>query len=140
MKKNLFAAVCAMLVLTGCSSNIKALSGSAAGKNLDISGYVMSGKIEGLNAETPLPHGSIIMGRVSYKSRKVSVPAQDKVPTAAYFKALTTETFLGTRESVIEYDFTASTAKDAAILAETMQKQLLSVKEVQQDKNITVNQ
>ena len=101
------------LCTTGCTSTGKAITQSASGKNLNLDGYVMLGKIETANPETGTPQGEMIIGRVSYKSRRVSVPTDQKVPTTGYFKATKTKSFFGTEETIIEYDFTAGSDKDA---------------------------
>lgn len=102
-----------MLLLTGCASTGKAVTQSASGKNVNADGYVMLGKIETANPETVTPQGILVIGRVSYKSRKVAVPVDQKVPTTGYFKATKTKSLFGTEETIIEYDFTAGSDADA---------------------------
>lgn len=110
-----WAAIAAIVAsATGCSTTGKAVTQSASGKNLNLSGYVMLGKIEMANPETATPTGEMIIGRVDYKSRKVAIPADQKVPTTGYFKATQTESLFGTKEIIIEYDFTAGSDADAA--------------------------
>ena len=101
-----------LAILAGCSTSKKAVE-SASGKNLGLDGYVMLGEIETANPETATPQGKIIIGRVTYKSRKVGIPADQKVPTTGYFKATQTESLFGTKEQIIEYDFTAGSDADA---------------------------
>ena len=124
MKKYLTTvlAISVMVILAGCADFSKNLTESAAGKNIDLSGYVMLGELESVNQETASPLGRLIMGRVSYKSRKVAIPADQKVPTAGYFRAVSTESLLGTRETIIEYDFTAGSEADAAKALEALEK------------------
>lgn len=112
MIKNIFF-IGAMLLLAGCNSTGKAMTNSASGKNLNMDGYVMLGEIETANPETGTPQGKLIIGRLSYKSRKVSVPSDQKVPTAGYFKATKTKSLFGTEEEIIEYDFTAGSDAEA---------------------------
>lgn len=106
-------ALAACLVVSGCASTSKAVTQSASGKNLNLDGYVMLGELETANPETATPQGRMIMGRVTYKSRKVGIPADQKVPTAGYFKATKTKSLFGTEEQIIEYDFTAGSDADA---------------------------
>lgn len=110
-----WAAIAAIVATTatGCGTTGKAVTQSASGKNLNLDGYVMLGKIETANPETATPQGEMIMGRVTYKSRKVGIPADQKVPTTGYFKATQTENLFGTKETIIEYDFTAGSDADA---------------------------
>ena len=107
-----FVALAVLALVAGCSTSKKAVE-SASGKNLDLDGYVMLGEIETANPETATPQGKIIIGRVTYKSRKVGIPADQKVPTTGYFKATATESLFGTKETIIEYDFTAGSDEDA---------------------------
>jgi len=109
-----------MLALAGCGSMGKKMTESASGKNLNLDGYVTLGELETANAETATPQGKIIIGRVTYKSRKVGIPADQKVPTTGYFKATATESLFGTREQIIEYDFTAGSDADAKAAEETL--------------------
>ena len=101
------------MIVSGCASTTKKVTESASGKNLGLDGYVMLGEIESANPETATPQGKIIIGRVTYKSRKVGIPADQKVPTTGYFKATSTESLFGTKEQIIEYDFTAGSDADA---------------------------
>ena len=107
----LFAAM-ATLLLTGCGTMGK-VTESASGKNLNLEGYVMLGEIETVNPETATPQGKIIIGRATYRSRKVGIPADQKVPTTGYFKATNSENLFGVKEQIIEYDFTAGSDADA---------------------------
>ena len=102
-----------MAMLSGCASTGRSVTQSASGKNLNLDGYVMLGEIETVNPETATPQGKIIIGRVTYKSRKVGIPADQKVPTAGYFKATKIKSLFGTEEQIIEYDFTAGSDADA---------------------------
>lgn len=115
----ILAALAALAVCAGCSTSKKAVE-SASGKNLGLDGYVMLGEIETANPETATPQGKIIIGRVTYKSRKVGIPATQKVPTTGYFKATQTESLFGTKETIIEYDFTAGSDADAKKAEETL--------------------
>lgn len=83
------------LLLTGCTSTANRMTQSASGKNLNLDGYIMLGKVETANAETGTPQGRLIIGRVTYKSRRVGIPADQKVPTTGYFKSTETEVCSG---------------------------------------------
>ena len=116
MKIKLFTLILsavALFVLTGCTSTMRSVTESAGGKNLNLDGYVMLGEVETANLETGTPNGKLIIGRVTYKSRKVGIPADQKVPTAGYFKSTKTKSLFGTEEEIIEYDFTAGSDADA---------------------------
>ena len=115
MPKLIFCLFCAAFaaLLTGCSSTMRSVTASAGGKNLNLDGYLMFGELETANPETATPCGKLIVGRVTYKSRKVSIPADHKVPTAGYFKSTKTKSLFGTEEHIIEYDFTAGSDADA---------------------------
>lgn len=108
--------------LAGCSSTGKAITKSASGKNLGLDGWVMFGKIEAANPETGTPQGEMIVGRLSYKSRRVGIPGDQKVPTTGNFKATKTKSLFGTEEMIIEYDFTAGSDADAKAALEAMEK------------------
>ena len=101
------------LLLTGCTSTANRMTQSASGKNLNLDGYIMLGKVETANAETGTPQGRLIIGRVTYKSRRVGIPADQKVPTTGYFKSTETESLFGTRDKIIEFDFTAGSDAEA---------------------------
>lgn len=101
------------LLAAGCSSTGVAIAESAGGKNLNLDGYVLLGEVETANPETGTPNGKLIIGRLTYKSRKVSIPADQKVPTAGYFKSTKTKTLFGTEEHIVEYDFTAGSDAEA---------------------------
>jgi len=121
----LSVAVCVGIVgvfLAGCSTTAGKMTESASGKNLGLDGYVMLGELETANPETATPQGRIIIGRVTYKSRKVGIPADQKVPTTGYFKATQTESLFGTKEQIIEYDFTAGSDADAKAAEEALKK------------------
>lgn len=115
--------ITSVLLLTGCSSMDKAITQSASSKNLNLSGYIMHGKIETANTETYVPHGELTIGRLSYKSRKVSIPKDQKVPTTGYFKATKTKSLFGTEEVIIEYDFTASSIAELNSILTTIKEQ-----------------
>ena len=101
------------LLLAGCNSTTRSVTESASGKNLNVDGYVLLGEVETANPETGTPVGRLIIGRLTYKSRKVGIPADQKVPTTGYFKSTKTRTLFGTEEQIIEYDFTAGSDADA---------------------------
>lgn len=106
-------AVAASLALTACSSTGRAVANSASGKNLDLSGYVMLGELETANNETLSPQGRMILGRVTYKSRKVGIPADQKVPNTGSFRATKSTSLFGAEDVIIEYDWTAGSEEDS---------------------------
>ena len=106
-----FIGLVGLIGLTGCTAG-KAVE-SASGKNLNLDGYVMVGDVEASNVETGTPQGRLIIGRVTYKSRRVGIPADQKVPTTGYFKSTETESLFGTKEKIVEYDFTAGSEAEA---------------------------
>ena len=106
-------AAAVMALFAGCASTAKGVTQSASGKNLNLDGYVMLGELETANPETATPQGRLIIGRVTYKSRKIGIPVDQKVPTAGYFKATKTKSLFGVEEQIIEYDFTAGSDADA---------------------------
>ena len=110
------------LGLVGCNSTTKAMTQSASGKNLNLDGYVMVGDVEASNADTGTPQGRLIIGRVTYKSRRVGIPADQKVPTTGYFKATETESLFGTKEKIVEYDFTAGSDKEAEMAMKVLEE------------------
>ena len=120
-----FFCVCIVLMallLTGCASAGKEVAKNAGSKNVNADGYVMLGKIETANPETITPQGVMIIGRVNYKSRRVAVPADQKVPTTGNFKATKTKSFFGTEEIIIEYDFTAGSDAEAKTALENLER------------------
>jgi len=114
-------AAASMALLAGCGTTGKAVTQSASGKNLNLDGYVMLGELETANPETATPQGRLILGRVTYKSRKVGIPADQKVPTTGYFKATKTKSLFGTEETIFEYDFTAGSDADAKKALEALE-------------------
>ncbi len=102
----------AAAMLTGCGTG-KALAKSAEAKNLDLSGFLSYSKVEAANTETATPQGTLIVGRVTYRSRKVGIPADQKVPNTGTFRAVKTKNIFGTEEEIIEYDWTAESDADA---------------------------
>ena len=109
----LFLSFAFLAAASACDSTGRAVTDSASGKNLDLSGYVMLGELETANNETLSPQGRMILGRVSYKSRKVGIPADQKVPNSGYFRATKTTSLFGTEDMIIEYDWTADSDADA---------------------------
>ena len=101
------------LLPTSCASTGRALTESASGKNLDLSGYVLLGELETANNETLSPQGRMILGRVAYKSRKVGIPAEQKVPNTGSFRATKSISLFGAEDTIIEYDWTAGSDADA---------------------------
>ena len=108
------------LLLTGCTSTANKMTQSASGKNLNLDGYVMVGDVEASNAETGTPQGRLIIGRVTYKSRRVGIPSDQKVPTTGYYKSTKTKSLFGTEEEIVEWDFTAGSDAEAKSVMEKL--------------------
>lgn len=123
-----------ILALTGCGTTGKAITKSASGKNLNLDGYVMLGEIETANPETGTPQGKLIVGRVTYRSRRVGIPKDQKVPTTGYFKATKTKSLFGTEETIIEYDFTAGSDAKAKAALDAMEKQKTNAEKAFEEK------
>ena len=119
--KHIIPAVFGLVLLTGCNSPARAVTDSASGKNLDLSGYVMLGELETANNETLSPQGRMILGRVTYKSRKVGIPADQKVPNSGYFRATKSKSLFGTEDIIIEYDWTAGSDADSVAAEQRLQ-------------------
>ena len=98
---------------SGCSSLTKNAVQSAARKNLTLDGSVIYGVAETFSNETAAPQGKMIIGRLSYKSRIVAIPSDQKIPVTGYYKSTRTKSLFGTEEEIVEYDFTASDTKSA---------------------------
>ena len=114
MKKTIIMSLLAVVfMLTGCNSTGEKVAESASGKNIGLDGYVMYGAVETSDAETGTPTGKLIIGRLTYKSRKVGIPADHKVPNTGSFKSTRTKSLFGTEEHIIEYDFTAGSDAEA---------------------------
>jgi hypothetical protein len=108
---------------SGCRDISTQAFNSTSGKNIDLSGYVMMAEAESVNPETAAPLSKIILGRVNYKSRKVGIPSDQKVPTTGYFRANRTESLFGTSEVIIEYDFTAASETDTRRIGSILEEQ-----------------
>lgn len=117
-----FVALAGLVILTGCAGTGKAMTDSASAKNLGLDGYVMYGTVETNNPETATPQGKLIIGRLTYKSRKVGIPADQKVPNTGNFKATKTKSLFGTEELIIEYDWTAGSDAENKSAEERLQK------------------
>lgn len=120
--KKIIAAFCIATVLCGCQSTTDKLAESASNKNVTAGGYISMGEVEIANPETGTPQGRIITGKLEYRSRKVGIPADQKVPTTGFFKATKTIGLFGTEDMVFEYDFTAGSDKDAKAALEALEK------------------
>ena len=107
-------------LFSGCASNVEKITSSATNKNLNLDGSLLWGAIETNNPETGTPEGKMIIGRLTYKSRKVGIPADQRVPTTGYFKRTKTKSFFGTEEEITEFDFTAGSDAEAAKAMEVM--------------------
>ena len=108
-------------MLAACNSTGRAMTDSASGKNLDLSGYVMLGELETANKETLSPQGRMILGRVTYKSRKVGIPSDQKVPNTGSFRATKSVSLFGAEDVIIEYDWTADDDADALAAEQRLQ-------------------
>lgn len=113
-------ALCAVVIIAGCRSTTDRLAESASGKNVTLGGYLTLGELEVANPDTVTPQGRMIIGKVEYRSRKVGIPADQKVPTTGFFKATKSIGFFGTEEQIIEYDFTAGSDADAKAALEAL--------------------
>jgi hypothetical protein len=120
--KHIIFALALVLALAGCQSTANKMMQSAGGKNINLDGFLSMSEIEMSNPETATPTGKMIVGRVSYKSRKVGIPADQKVPTTGNYKATKTKSIFGTEEQIIEYDFTAGSDAEAARALEQLEK------------------
>lgn len=120
--RKLFIALVSVVLFAGCQSTTEKLTESASTKNVNAGGYVMFGKVEIANPETATPQGILVVGKVEYRSRKVGIPADQKVPTTGFFKATQSESLFGTKETVIEYDFTAGSDADAKAALDALEK------------------
>ena len=126
-----------LTMLCGCAGTVRSLTQSAADKNLDMSGYVMLGKLETASPETALPTGQLIIGQLTYKSRRIAVPADCKVPTTGSFRFIHRQSLLGTVENSLEYDFTAGSADEAAIAIRGLESQRNSLLEQPEISSLT---
>lgn len=120
--KIFIVAVAAVFICVGCQSTTDRLAESAVNKNVTASGYISMGEVEVANPETGTPQGRIITGKLEYRSRKVGIPADQKVPTTGFFKATKSIGLFGTEDMVIEYDFTAGSDADAKAALEALKK------------------
>jgi len=111
-----------LCVIAGCQNVNKQIADSASQKNINMDGFLSLGEIETSNADTGTPQGRFIVGRLTYRSRKVGIPADQKVPTTGYFRAVETESLLGSKEKIIEYDFTAGSDAEAAKALEVLEQ------------------
>ena len=121
-----FFVLFSITVFQGCKSGAEIFAACTEGKNTGLDGCVMYGTIDSADASTGLPVGKMIIGRVTYKSRTVAIPADRKVPHTGNFKSTKTKTLFGTEEHIVEYDFTAGSdaeAKAAAARLEELKKE-----------------
>lgn len=122
--KKLFAVLVLLVFLTGCAKPLQNITQSAAAKNLDLSGFLLKGKIQSTASDTYTPQGQLIIGRVTYKSRRVGIPKDHKVPNTGNFRATKTKSLFGVQETIIEYDYTAQSSEKA----QTTQKKMETLK------------
>ena len=114
----------------GCSNSAQTLARGAAEKNLDMNGYVMLAEAEAANPENGTPQGRLIIGNLTYKSRKVGIPADQKIPDTGSFRAVSRSTLLGTEETVVEYDFSASSTQAAQATLQIMTQQISTIEKI----------
>lgn len=95
----------------------------------------MLGEIEVANPETGTPQGRLITGKLEYRSRKVGIPADQKVPNTGFFKATKSIGLFGTEDVVIEYDFTAGSDADAKAALEALEKKKKAAEKAFEEKS-----
>ena len=128
----LLSALFCCFFATGCATAAERFCDSTGSKNIGLDGYVLYGTVDTADSSTGTPVGKLIMGRVVYKSRKVGIPADQKVPNTGNFKSTRTKTLFGTEEHIVEYDFTADSASGAEAAAarlDEIKETLISEKE-----------
>lgn len=108
-----FFVLFSVTLFQGCRSGAEIFAAGTEGKNTGLDGYLMYGTIDTADTTGGLPVGKLIIGRVVYKSRKVAIPADQKVPHTGNFKSTRTKTLFGTEEHIVEYDFTAGNDAEA---------------------------
>ena len=127
MKKRIMilsaVAAAVVVIASGCAATTEKLTAAAGPKNVGMDGYVMYGAIETANPETGTPQGKLIIGNVSYKSRRVSIPVTEKVPTAGNYKHTKKVTLFGTSEHTTEWDFTAASPDEAEVIEKALRDQ-----------------
>ena len=124
----IFAALVIAAALQGCRSGNTPFLAGTDDKNIGMDGYVLYGNIRTSDQTTGTPVGKMIVGRVVYKSRKVGIPADQKVPNTGNFKSVRTKSLFGTEEHIVEYDFTAGSDAEAAAASarlESVKQQLI---------------
>jgi hypothetical protein len=114
--------ICLLFFTAGCRSAAETVCQSTDGKNVSLDGYVMYGSADTADSTTGMPVGKLIIGRVAYKSRKVAIPADHKVPCTGNFKLTRNKSFFGTEEQIVEYDFTAGNDAEAAAALQRLEK------------------
>ena len=128
MKIQTIMLLTAVLLLTGCRSTGENPWQNSAEKNTTLEGYLLYGSGETMNPETISPEAKMITGRVSYKSRNVSVPEGTKTPNTGFFKSIRTISFFGTEEEIIEYDFTAENQESANVISKYLSQSAVKIK------------
>lgn len=128
----LLSALFCCFFAAGCTSAAERFCESTGNKNIGLDGYVMYSTVDTADTSTGTPVGKLILGRLVYKSRKVGIPADQKVPHTGNFKFTKTKTLFGTEEHIVEYDFTADSASGAEAAAarlDEIKETLISEKE-----------
>lgn len=116
-----------LFCLTGCCSFGSKTAESLSDKNTNIDGYLFYGSGQIVSSGTAAPEAKVILGRISCKSRKVSIPENTKTPDTGSFKSTETKTLFGTEERILEYDFTASDPETALRLQQGFQQKILEI-------------
>ena len=126
MRKNLYKLLfCSLycIALTGCSSTTKTLLTQTGAKNVNIDGCIMSAQLESASIATNVPQGKLLIGNAAYRSRRVGIPIDQKVPVAVFFRAERNTSIFGTGNIVLEYDFTADSVQTANVIANNITQQ-----------------
>ena len=102
-----------LLSLTGCGSTGEKIAKGLTGKSVTLDGGMSYLKGTMSNSETGVPEITSMTGKISHKSRVVGIPADQKTPHTAYFKATKSTGIFGGEEIVVEFDYTAGSDADA---------------------------
>jgi len=102
-------------------------------------GYTMIGKIETNNSETATPQGVLIIGNVTYRSRKVGIPADQKTPNTGSYKRVKRKTLFGTEETTTTWDYTSGSDKDAETALKAFQERQKAEEDADKEKQTSEN-
>lgn len=109
-----------ILALTGCGSTGEKIAKGLTGKSVTLDGGMSYLKGTMSNSETGVPEITSMTGKISHKSRVVGIPADQKTPHTAYFKATKSTGIFGGEEIVVEFDYTAGSDADAKTAMENL--------------------